>query len=408
MAGKRPHSDGRDSGSRAAICSRRPSDSGVIVRHAHRSNRIAHTPACFAGQFLVLLILIVSFGAASTPSYGATPVTDYNCPNDNSNNGHYVPANRYWEEEFTAQGSAITGGYLLLGATIGDHDHTARIGIYTGADRSGALEEIYPEVVGFGGVSFTFPMPIAVSPGEHLHIAATGVGDFVAYDEVTNGADGCLIGRLEGYASTVSESPSTHGEPPAPPQETQPPPSEGPQTPPSRGNPAVAHFSRRNAVAWANEHVGDHEFFSEDCTDFVSKDWTHGGGLSQQSWWYLDEWVPRKSDILGFTYSNTWAAAENFANEMAARQWVRRSSITNMGAKIIPGAEPGDVVLWHDHDGSKTFWSHVALVMGVVRGATVIDQHTPRYVHHPWNQRWLSASPADKRILHAQLLHLET
>ena len=372
------------------------------MRDTRRSKRVAESGVSCACCFSMLLAWMIALGAAAAPSYAGTSVTDYNCVNDNSNNGHYVPANHYWEEEFTAQGASITGGYLLLGANEDGGNHIARIGIYTGADRSGALAEVEQQVVGYGGVTFTFPSPTAVSPGQRLHLAATGVGDFTAYDErPSNGEEGCFIGRLEGATGLVHEEGPPQSGPSAPPREV-------PSSPQRNANPAVERFSRRSAVAWANEHVGDHEFFSEDCTDFVSKDWTHGGGLSQQSWWYLDEWVPQKFDKPGFTYSNTWAAAENFANEMSARQWVRRSSITNMGAKIIPGAEPGDVVLWHDHDGSKTFWSHVALVMGVVRGATVIDQHTPRYVHRPWNQRWLNASPTEKRILHAQLLHLET
>ncbi len=373
------------------------------MRDAHRSNRIAHTPAYSAGQFLVLLILIASLGAAATPSYGATPITDYNCPNDNSNNGHYVPANRYWEQEFTAQGSAITGGYLLLGATIGDHDHTARIGIYTGADRSGALEEIYPEVVGFGGVNFTFPTPIAVSPGEHLHIAATGVGDFVAYDEVTNGADGCFIGRIDGYASPA-------GEAPVPPQETQPPSSEAPHTSPPqpRGNPAVAHFSRKGAVAWADDHVTSEQYFSDDCTNFVSQAWNYGGGLGQQRPWWFFEPKPLHLHLKGVTYSQGWAAAEFFANEMAAHHWVRRTSITDLSVKTIPGAEPGDAILWHEPN-QKTYWSHVALIAGnAAGGLTLIDQHTPAKYHTTWNEKWRKASSAIRQVLRVQLLHVET
>lgn len=156
----------------------------------------------------LVLLTLLAFVSITAPSYGLTPVSDYNCPNDNSNNGHYVPANHYWEQEFTSQGTSITGGSLLLGANVGDHDHTARIGIYTGANRSGALEEIEQQVVGYGGVNFTFPTPIAVSPGQQLHIAATGVGDFTAYDELQNGVDGCFIGRIDGYSSSSTEQPT--------------------------------------------------------------------------------------------------------------------------------------------------------------------------------------------------------
>jgi hypothetical protein len=343
-------------------------------------------------------------------SYGLTPVTDYNCPNDNTNNGHYVPANHYWEQEFTSQGTSITGGYLLLGANVGDHDHTARIGIYTGTGRSGSLEEIEQQVVGYGGVSFTFPTPISVSPGEQLHIAATGVGDFTAYDELTNGVDGCFIGRIDGYASAAGESPSPHGESPAPPQETLPPPSEAPHTPPPqpRGNPAVAHFSRNGAVAWADAHVNSEQYFSDDCTDFVSQAWNHGGGLGQQRPWWFFEPKPLHLHLRGVTYSQGWAAAESFANEMAAHHWVRRTNITNLSVKTIPGAEPGDVILWHE-PSQKTYWSHVALIVGnAARGLTLIDQRTPAKYRTTWNEKWRKASPTVRAALRVQLLHVET
>jgi hypothetical protein len=372
------------------------SEQGVIVHDAHGCNQIAHMLAYFAGRLLALPIVAVSLGATAVPSYGSTPVTDYNCPNDNSNNGHYVPANHYWEQEFTSQGTSITGGFLLLGANIGDHDHTARIGVYTGTNRSGALGEIEQQVVGYSGVNFTFPTPIAVSPGQHLHIAATGVGDFTAYDEFTNGVDGCFIGRIDDYSSSSAEQPPpSAGPPPPPPQSTE-----------SNVSPAVSRFSRSAAVTWADNHVNSRTRFKDDCTDFVSMAWTHGGGLGQQGWWYLNERNP--FNILGQTYSNTWAAAQNFAEAMTAHGWVTRTNITNLSVKTVPGAQPGDVILWHDH-GSKTFWSHTALVAGnAAHGLTLIDQHTdPRY-HTTWNEVWRKADAIKKHILRAQLLHVRT
>lgn len=377
---------------------RHQSEQGVIVRNAHRSKRIGPMPAYFAGRILVLLIAVASVGTSAAPSYGSTPVTAYSCPNDNSNNGHYVPANHYWEQKFTSQGTNITGGFLLLGANIGDHDHTARIGLYTGANRSGVLEEIEQEVVGYGGVNFTFPTPIAVSPGQQLHIAATGVGDFTAYDELTNGVDGCFIGRIDGYIASSTEQPAPSPEQPATP----------PQGPASNINPAVSRFSRRGAVAWADNHVNSRPRFKEyDCTDFVSMAWTRGGGLGQQGWWYLNEGNP--FNILNQTYSSAWAATQNFADQMTAHSWVTRTNITNLSVKTVPGAQPGDVILWHDHNGSKTFWSHTALVAGnAAHGLTLIDQHSdPRY-HTTWNQVWRDADTQKKRILRAQLLHVRT
>jgi hypothetical protein len=343
---------------------------------------------------LALLALALMTGA----SYGLTPVTHYNCPNDNSNNGHYVPANHYWEQEFTSQGTSITGGFLLLGANVGDHDHTARIGVYTGSNRSGALEEIEQQVVGYGGVNFTFPTPIAVGQGQQLHIAATGVGDFTAYDELTNGVDGCFIGRIDGYTASSAEQSSPSIEQPAlPHQGTE-----------SNVSPAVSRFSRSGAVAWADNHVNSKTHFKDDCTDFVSMAWTHGGGLGQQGWWYFNESFLFKP-ILNKTYSNTWAAAENFANAMTAHGWIERTNITDLSVKTVPRAQPGDVILWHDHNGSKTFWSHTALVAGnAPHGLTLIDQHTdPRY-HTTWNEVWRKDNIKERRILRAQLLRVRT
>jgi hypothetical protein len=360
---------------------------------------------------LVLFAALVLLALASTAgvSYGLTPVTDYNCPNDNSNNGHYVPANHYWEEEFTAAGTSITGGYLLLGANEDGGDHVAKIGVYTGTDRSGTLEEIEQQVVGYGGVSFTFPTPITVSPGQQLHIAATGVGDFTAYDErPSNGEEGCFIGRIEGYAASVGEElPRTES---ARPQEEAPPASL-PETPPAphkpSGNPAVAHFSRKGAVTWANNHVGSHPYFGEDCTDFVSQAWNRGGGLSQQPpWWFFDE-EPLHFSWLGHTYSKNWAAVENFANEMAAHHWVERTTITNLSVKTIPGAELGDVVLWHEPK-QPTYWSHVALIIGTTGGTTRIDQHSPPKRQTVWNEKWQKDSLSVRKELRVQLLHVET
>ena len=173
-------------------------------------NTSSATRAAYRAAVL-LCVAVVATAALGAPAaratYGPTPVTHYNCPSDNSNNGHYVPYNHYWEQDFNAQGTSITGGSLALGANVGDHDHTAKIGIYTGSNRTGALAEIQKQVVGYGGLDFTFPTPISVTPGQHLYIAATGVGDFTAYDQqVQNGVEGCFIGRIDGYAPPPPDS----------------------------------------------------------------------------------------------------------------------------------------------------------------------------------------------------------
>jgi hypothetical protein len=47
-------------------------------------------------------------------------------------------------------------------------------------------------------VSFTFPQPIHVTPGQRLWVAAVGIGDFTASDEDNSGTDGCFIGHVDG------------------------------------------------------------------------------------------------------------------------------------------------------------------------------------------------------------------
>ena len=122
-------------------------------------------------------------------------VTHYNCGAGSSQSGHYVPPNYYWQNAFTAQGSSITGGFLLLGANSDGGNHQARVGIYTGSGRSGELASTVVNVSGYDGESFTFPSPISVTNGQQLYVAATGIGDFTAY----NSDAGCFVGHVKGF-----------------------------------------------------------------------------------------------------------------------------------------------------------------------------------------------------------------
>lgn len=134
------------------------------------------------------------------PPPSSTAVTHYNCGGTPNAFGHYVPAGKHWGDSFVAQGSRITGGLLQIGANPDGGNHQARIGPYTGGPYtlSGELGAVIVNVSGYGGVNFTFPQPVAVSPGQGLWVAATGIGDFTAYDQNNGGVDGCFIGRLDG------------------------------------------------------------------------------------------------------------------------------------------------------------------------------------------------------------------
>jgi hypothetical protein len=131
---------------------------------------------------------------ASVPTGSGRPVLHYDCPNDNSNIGHYVPSGRHWSEAFTAQGTSISRGHLQLGANADGGDHRARIGIYSAGQLAGPIQEVVVPVVRYTGVDFQLPQPLVVTPGQRYYLTATGVGDFTAYDNRA----GCFIGRLEG------------------------------------------------------------------------------------------------------------------------------------------------------------------------------------------------------------------
>jgi surface antigen len=133
---------------------------------------------------------------APPPSPGPAPVTHYNCPSTTNTVGHYVARGTHWANDFVAQGSVITGGFLQLVANADGQDHRAAIGIYTGGPDtlSGVLGQVTVPVSGNGGVSFTFPQPINVTPGQRLWVGATGIGDFTASDA----SNGCLIGHVDG------------------------------------------------------------------------------------------------------------------------------------------------------------------------------------------------------------------
>jgi hypothetical protein len=122
------------------------------------------------------------------------PVTHYSCANDNSNRGHYIPAGRYWQNAFTARGTRITGGFVLIGAAADGHSHTARVGIYGSAGLGVPLATVDVNTSGYDGETFALPQPLDVRPGQQLFLTVVGVGDFTAYDNVS----GCFIGRVDG------------------------------------------------------------------------------------------------------------------------------------------------------------------------------------------------------------------
>jgi hypothetical protein len=133
--------------------------------------------------------------APPAPPSVSRSVLQYACANDNSNQGHYVPAGHYWQQQFTAHAGTITGGWVLLGANLDGGNHNAVIGVYADAGRTQPLATVISPVSGYGGVSFSFSTPARVTEGESVWLTTTGVGDFTAYDNATTD---CFIAHLIG------------------------------------------------------------------------------------------------------------------------------------------------------------------------------------------------------------------
>jgi hypothetical protein len=131
---------------------------------------------------------------APPPPAGPSPVVHYDCANDNSNIGKYVPAGHYWQNPFTSTGHLITGGFVLIGANTDGIDHRARVGIYSGSGIGTPLATTVVNVTGYDGESFTLSPPLAVQPGQQLYLSVVGIGNFTAYDN----RSGCFIGRVDG------------------------------------------------------------------------------------------------------------------------------------------------------------------------------------------------------------------
>lgn len=141
-----------------------------------------------------------SSAAPAPPPSGPTAVTHYNCTGTPEAFGHNIPPGKHWGNNFTAQGSIITGGYLLVGAAEDGGNHQASIGIFTGGPYtlSGELGSVTVNVSGYGGTNFTFPTPIHVTPGQELWLVASAIGYITGYDQNNGGSDGCFIGSLTG------------------------------------------------------------------------------------------------------------------------------------------------------------------------------------------------------------------
>jgi hypothetical protein len=120
------------------------------------------------------------------------PIDHYDCANDSSDIGHYVPRDRYWQQAFISRGATVSGGWVLLGAHTDGDNHRALVGIYARSGLSSPLATTVVDVTGSDGEHFQFQSPVRVSPGQQLYLAVQGIGDFTAY----NSRAGCFISHI--------------------------------------------------------------------------------------------------------------------------------------------------------------------------------------------------------------------
>jgi hypothetical protein len=128
-----------------------------------------------------------------TPDGSALAAPVYECPNDSSNIGIYVPPGHYWHNDFVANGTSIIGGSIGLGANDDDLNHEAEVGVYEDPGLTRPLRTSVVSVAGYQGVHFSFAEPLATTPGATLYLGARGIGGVTVYDNRV----GCMIGTLE-------------------------------------------------------------------------------------------------------------------------------------------------------------------------------------------------------------------
>lgn len=160
---------------------------------------------------------------------------------------------------------------------------------------------------------------------------------------------------------------------------------------------ALVHYGRDGAVRWAAQHWNDKGRFTDDCTNFVSSAMHTGGGLPTTSWW-------KRPRTAHHPRPRSWTVAQTFANQMIKHGWMTTTDIADLGASIIPSAQPGDIIWWHDQANTEEY-THVALVVRVTSTGTWIDQHTDNRHLAAWNKTWLE-NPSARGVLRARLLHV--
>jgi hypothetical protein len=143
----------------------------------------------------------VSPPIALCPAPVRTGVVQYDCPNQPGVVAKNLNPGQYWRNDFVAMGDQVTGGSMSLSAANDGAAHRATVGIFrdsAATDPVGSTTVTIPP--GGTASAFTFATPLSVTRGATLYFAVRAIDSVTAYDQP--GADGCVIGHLDGTTLT--------------------------------------------------------------------------------------------------------------------------------------------------------------------------------------------------------------
>lgn len=148
---------------------------------------------------------------------------------------------------------------------------------------------------------------------------------------------------------------------------------------------AHAAYSVKKAQSYAKKYYKEpnykHDYFSNDCTNFVSQIINAGGEVQKApavrnfgvdrntSYWYGGLYT--KGKIQSFSYSSTFTAVTHFDKYWSSKKKTYTSSSKK---NIIKQAEAGDVILMQ-HEKKKT-WSHAMFVYKKTNSTLKLSGHT--------------------------------
>lgn len=129
-------------------------------------------------------------------------------------------------------------------------------------------------------------------------------------------------------------------------------------------------FNRNAASAWALQHARDAQPFSAACTWFASNvlwaggmpktaTWTSAGSYGTLPWNHRPGTPTANAVNLLYPY-------------LLTQGWASKSGNLDFGAKVVPGAAPGDLIVYSWDSGAS--WDHIAVVSSTSVGGTFVSE----------------------------------